>query len=113
MAGKDFESRGERIRRLREEEGYTRAELAEKIGISETALSKWEGDKQEPTKNLFELTEALEVSKDYILNGKEPENPDLTVTSNEYRLIKKFRALPGARQRLVSMLLSNLSDLEA
>jgi Predicted transcriptional regulators len=52
---------GERIRDARKAAGLTQQELAEKVGIRNTSVSKWESGavKQIPTERLMVLAEAL------------------------------------------------------
>ena len=52
------------IRRTREDKGFTVEELAEKIGVSATAIEKWEQDASFPDEvNIHSLCEALEISE--------------------------------------------------
>ena len=61
---------GEAIRTLRERSGYTQAELAGKICVSDKTVSKWETGKGYPDISLLEpLAEALKVSVTELLSG--------------------------------------------
>jgi transcriptional regulator with XRE-family HTH domain len=54
---------GERVRRLRNELALTQAELAERVGITVTALSRIERDEAQPRpKTRRRLADALGVS---------------------------------------------------
>ena len=69
------ESFGERFGRLRKQKGLTQEELAQKIGLSGQAVSKWENDASMPDVSLLvELSEILGVSLDELL-GKEQNLP--------------------------------------
>ena len=69
------ESFGERFARLRKQKGLTQEELAQKIGLSGQAVSKWENDASMPDISLLvELSEILGVSLDELL-GKEQNLP--------------------------------------
>lgn len=75
-----FESKkhsiGKVIAELRKEKGWTQAELAEKLQVSDKAISKWEKDNGAPSVEFFPtLAEIFDVSIDYIMTGKtiEPE----------------------------------------
>ncbi|MBR5134312.1 MAG: helix-turn-helix domain-containing protein, partial [Clostridia bacterium] len=58
------------IKRLREEKGLTQAELADEIGVSAKAVSKWETAKGFPDITLIEsLAEALGVSVTELMSG--------------------------------------------
>ena len=51
---------GERLRRLRKREGYTQAELADRVGLAEKSLSRIEAGKLRPRlETLYRLREAL------------------------------------------------------
>lgn len=59
---------GKRIVSLRKEKGLTQSELANRIGISRSALSLYEIEKREPdTGTLLELANYFGVSTDYLL----------------------------------------------
>ena len=56
---------GERIRQEREAKGLTQEELAEALGVSRQAVSKWEGDLSRPAAGkLVLLSETLEIPRD-------------------------------------------------
>jgi len=66
---------GERIRELREMQGYTREGLAEKIDISSKFLYEIEvGKKNFSADTLCRISKALSVSCDYIMLGEETEH---------------------------------------
>ena len=60
---------GERIRYWRIKNGYTMTELGEKIGVTYTAMYRYEHScvKRIPQKRLVALSEALNVPVDYII----------------------------------------------
>lgn len=65
---------GERIRAKRKELGLTQAELGEKLGVTDRAVSKWEQDEGNPDISIVaSLAAILQVSIDYLLTGKVPE----------------------------------------
>ena len=66
---------GNRIRQARVLAGLTQEQLAEMIGVSRTAIARWETAEAEPTlDHLLDLTRALRVSADYLLGigGTDP-----------------------------------------
>lgn len=66
---------GQRIREMREVQGYTREFLAERVGISDKFLYEIEtGKKGFSADVLCRLSKALSVSCDYIMLGKEKEH---------------------------------------
>lgn len=65
------ETFGQRFLRLRKEKALTQEEIAQKIGVSNQAVSKWENDASCPDITLLlQLAEILNVKVDYLL-GKE------------------------------------------
>ena len=62
---------GAMIKRLREEKKLTQSELAEKIFVTDKAVSKWETGRGYPDISLVEaLAKALDVSVIELLSGK-------------------------------------------
>lgn len=79
MASKDYGDKeiGTRIRKKRIEKGISMEELAEKIGIDYSALSKIEkGTRAIQAYQAIALANTLEISCDYLLRGIETENVD-------------------------------------
>ena len=65
---------GKRIAALRKEKGLKQDALAEILGVSPQAVSKWENDQTCPDIGLLpKLAELLEVSVDELLSGKKKE----------------------------------------
>ncbi|MBQ8590110.1 MAG: helix-turn-helix transcriptional regulator [Firmicutes bacterium] len=61
--------------KARKEKGYNQEELAERIGVSRQAVSKWEtGDAQPALAQLIALADALDISLD-VLCGRTPSTP--------------------------------------
>lgn len=65
---------GQRISELRKERGYAQEYVAEQMGVSRQAVSKWETDQCAPdTYNLIALSELFGVTVEYLATGK-PQN---------------------------------------
>lgn len=61
----------ERIKGLRKSKGLSQEELADRIGVSRQAVSKWESGQNVPDPDkIILLSGALEVTTDYLLLGK-------------------------------------------
>lgn len=71
---------------LRKEKNLTQSELAEKLGITNKAVSKWEtGDAMPDTAQLLPLAEILGVSVDELLRGeRRAESAEETRPSEEH-----------------------------
>lgn len=62
----------ERLQELRKKAGYSQEQVAEMLGISRQAISKWESGQGNPEiDNVVKLIEIYNVSADYILLGRE------------------------------------------
>ena len=58
---------------LRNNKGISQEELANELGVSRQAISKWETDHGYPeTENLLKLVSFYKTSADYILFGNDP-----------------------------------------
>ena len=67
------------IKRLREEKGLTQSELADRIGVSAKAVSKWETAKGLPDISLIEpLAKALGVSVMELISGDPVINKNIS-----------------------------------
>lgn len=65
---------GSKLSELRKRKGYTQEELAEILGVSAQAVSKWENDLSYPDITLLpEIAQLFNVSLDELLNDKAPE----------------------------------------
>ena len=63
---------GKRIAALRREKGFKQEELAQALGVSSQAVSKWENDQSCPDISLLpNLAKLLGVSVDTLLTGEE------------------------------------------
>ena len=63
---------GDRIVSLRKEKGWTQLQLAEKLNISDKAVSKWESKKSDPSIDLLvALSNIFNCSIDYLVRGLE------------------------------------------
>ena len=63
----------DRIRYLRKQKGFSQEELADKVGVSRQAVSKWESEQSTPDLDkIITMSEIFGVTTDYILKGIEP-----------------------------------------
>lgn len=64
----------DRIAAVRKAAGLTQEQLGELVGVTRQAVSKWESGQTAPdAATIAALCEALHVSADYVLLGREPE----------------------------------------
>ncbi|MDE6302688.1 MAG: helix-turn-helix domain-containing protein [Clostridia bacterium] len=72
---------GEFLYKLRKEKGMTQAELADELGITNKAVSKWEtGESMPETSQLLPLSRIFGVTVDELLSGKRAEKFEYTDT---------------------------------
>ena len=75
---------GTRISLLRREKGLKQEELAERMGVSPQAVSKWENDLNCPDIALLpQLAKMFGVTVDHLLTGEKPEPPVRLVPEGE------------------------------
>lgn len=62
----------DRLRNLRIKRGLTQKEVADKLGISESAYGYYEQGRRQPQQEAYSVfSELFEVSLDYLISGKE------------------------------------------
>lgn len=70
---------GETIKKLREQEGMTQSQLADKLMVSNKTISKWENEKGLPDISLIvPLANALKVSVIELLSGNDIKNDNIS-----------------------------------
>ena len=66
----------DRIQQLRKQKGISQEELADRVGVSRQAVSKWESAQSVPDLDkILLLSDYFEVTTDYLLKGIEPVPP--------------------------------------
>ncbi|MCQ2387889.1 MAG: helix-turn-helix domain-containing protein [Clostridia bacterium] len=107
-----------KIRELRQEKGLTQNELAQILGVNQTAIGKYERGELEPDiEKLKVLSNFFDVTVDYILEleddfGVRSSNAELS--SEEWDIVRSYRSLNPACKDLIKStlgtLLSNASE---
>ena len=102
---------GERLYKLRTARGLTQVQLAEAIGSSQRALSRYETVAEFPPANtVVALAKALRVSTDELLGVRALKPPKTDVDTQ--RLWKKFRQvlqLPEKDRRAIIRMINSLA----
>ena len=89
-----MKSIGETIDSLRKQKGMTQNELAEKMNVTDKAVSKWERDLSCPDINtISKLADILDVSVEELLKAKKKENSNTAKMKDLINLILKAVAL--------------------
>ena len=82
---------GEKIQYCRKKAGMSQDTLAEKIGVSRQAISKWElGEAMPEITNLATLAKEFGVSVDWLISEEEPAKKENVGESEDYS--KKYTA---------------------
>lgn len=80
----DQKKTGQFIMQLRKEKGYTQKKLAEEIGISDKAVSKWEtGNGMPDTGLLAPLCKALDITVNELLSGERLKVEEYSVRAED------------------------------
>ena len=77
---------GQRITELRKQQNISQGELAQALGLSRQAVSKWENDLSSPdTINLIRLAEILDTDVEYLATGRKSygRRPPKVITTVE------------------------------
>ena len=75
---------GKFLSQLRKEKGLTQLQLAEKLNVTDKAVSRWETGKNYPDIEIFEdLSKELDISISELLEGKRIEKEKLLTVSEE------------------------------
>lgn len=87
----------DRIRYLREKNNLTQTDLANRLGISRSAVNAWEMSLSSPSiSNIVEMSRVFHVTADYLLSASEKLLVDISELSQEQRevvlkLVECFR----------------------
>jgi len=97
-------SMGQRIATLRKEKGMTQAELAEKMGVTDKAVSKWERDLSCPDISVLpHLAELFGITVDQLM-GSGTSVPKTTKTDFSRIIPLILKAMPVAMGVAVTVL---------
>ncbi len=84
----------DRLLDLRRKAGYSQEQLADLLGVSRQAISKWEGAQGRPeVDNVVKLSQIYRVSTDYILTGSAsvPSVFETSSTPSPRELSREYR----------------------
>ena len=102
---------GEQLRRRREELGMSRDALAERLGVSRSAIGNYEIGVSTPKEDvLLRLFDALRVDPNYLYQGS--FRHAFTYTEEERRMVERYRALPLTGRQAVRSVMEGFSALE-
>lgn len=93
-----------RIKQRRKALGFTQEELAERVGVSPTAVTDWETGKSRPWESLALLSKVLQVSIDWLVTGENISEIEFKVNPQTQRLQGlelKVATLPEKQRELI------------
>jgi transcriptional regulator with XRE-family HTH domain len=100
---------GKRIKSKREDLGVKQNELAERVGVSPSAINQFEKGEKKPSPDvLTKIAEELGVSTDYLLGASEEEK--LFVNETIAAAFRDFKNLSAADRKII---LSNIEFLKS
>ena len=74
----------DKIKYLRDKAGLTQTDLANRLGISRSAVNSWEMSLSSPSlSNIIEMTQIFHISADYLLSTSEKMMIDISFLNNE------------------------------
>ena len=104
---------GMMISSLRKEKGMTQLELAEKMGVTDKAVSKWERDLSFPDINSIpKLAEVFEVSVDELMQVKTETKENMSKNKIDEIVDTALKGI-GVAMGIAVTVLSVLGELEA
>lgn len=81
---------GERISQLRGQKNMSQGQLAQALGVSRQAISKWENDQSSPdTIHLIKLADILETEVEYLATGRKPVYEEPPIVLNMVKKVDK------------------------
>lgn len=103
----------DKLKETRERTGMNKREFADFLGIKYTTYNGYETGKREPAYDFLILfSRKLDVSIDYLLEVSDERDVlhSYSLKSNEYDLVKKYRALDDHGKYIVNLLLQTEFD---
>lgn len=81
---------GERIIELRNKKEISQGALAQILGVSRQAISKWENDQSSPdTLHLIKLADILDTEVEYLATGRKPVYEEAPIVINMVKRVDK------------------------
>lgn len=101
---KSEKSIGEKIKELREEKGIQAKDIADYLGVTQSAMSNYEkGKRSIDTDTLVKIAKYLNVTTDFLLLNTDPA--EIKLNDREKRLLESFNNLSKEKQEAYLKLL--------
>ena len=82
---------GQRLEQAMIKSGYSNARLTKELNLSKNAIGNYKNNQIPNTITLFEISQRLGISMEYLLTGEENHRE---LSEDELELLKYFRMLP-------------------
>ena len=80
---------GQRIRKFRKAYNLSQEQLAEELGVSRQAISRWEGATAQPdATNILKLSKLFGVTTDYLLNDDYESDADIPKVKEQNKILQ-------------------------
>ena len=100
---------GEQLRKRREELHISRSELADRLGVSRSAIGNYETGISTPKEEvLLQIFDALQIDPNYLYSGSFRHT--FTCSDEERGLVEKYRCLPLSARQTVGTLVEALGN---
>ena len=101
---------GKFIFKKRKEQNFTQEQLAERLGVSNKTISKWETGKRMPDYSMIEpLCQELNITLAELLNGEEDEKSIHTYDSRQIlKMMQETQNLKNKKRMLIGIVVSLL-----
>lgn len=102
-----------RLRQLRQEQALSQQQLANRLGLSQQSINKYENHKVEPDiSTLCKMADLFGTTIDYIVNRSNdriPPGQDTPpgLTRTEYELLSAYRQLNAEEAQSIDLVLKN------
>lgn len=106
----------ERIKLLREKAGLSQKALAEKIGVSQQSINKYENHNIEPDiETLIRIADTFDTSVDYVIGHSALDHRIETrhacdLNGEEFALLERYRKLGKCQRQGVQALMAALNE---
>lgn len=101
---------GARVRDIRRERGMTQDQLAERIGVSRSAVAQWEtGRAGQLTGNLSRIADVLGIGMEYLMHGADKRAAGQVGQGDELALLRLYRECSPEDRQLVLRMLRRLA----
>ena len=92
---------GRNLKEIRERSGYTQRQVADRLGVTPAAISKWERNTNEP--NMGQITKMCDMFRCSIADLVQYE--EILLSGEERELLNMYRKVPYDVQEIVLTIL--------